>query len=212
MGSSFGQFPETTPRSQHVGQPGYDTNADWCHFLDKYKARIVQFGRDHYPRYRDMAEDVFQTMIENIYSKPALLNYKPTIRYRSALLRLYRLTFADLLRDLRTDSRKTYLEMTAAAQEKTTSLECDQRRLQLLVLSMIRENLLSPDYPNGRSSAEYNTLDLDIWRALQEDGATYLSVSQQLGLSMWKVFSANKRIENRIVNEAQSLLSSQGLI
>lgn len=210
--SQFGQFPETTPKSSHIGQPGYNTEDDWCHFLDKYRPRIIQFGRDHYPRYRDMAEDVFEVMLARILKNPFTLVYKPTYRYRSVLICTYRRTFNTMIREMRKSGYENFREDAVTLFERSATQDVDRHRLQLLVAATIRENFLSNEYPNGRFTPEIPTLDLTIWRMLHEDQETYRSVSQKLGHSVLTIFRANKRIEKRILSEARTLLASQGLL
>lgn len=205
-------MPTTTPRSSHVGQPGYDSKENWQRFVDKYRERLLQFGYRHYPGHRDMVEDVLQSTLEQIFLNPFILAYKPPAHFRSFLIQVYNRTFQTALRKQREQSRKRYLESTAALREETATQDCDVRRMQLLAIGMIRENLLDPDYPNGRFTPEYPSLDRMVWQALQEKGATIRSVARRLGLSVWTVFKCNQRVERRIVAEARALLASQGLL
>lgn len=208
----FGKFETTTPRSSHVGQPGYDTREDWQRFLEKYRERILQFGRDHYPHRVDMVEDVFQDLLVKILSNPFVLSYEPTVRFRSVLIRLYREAFADAVRKLKISSRENYERNTAPLREESVTQDCDRRRLQLLTIDMIRQNLLAPDYPNGRFSREIKSLDLKVWRALQEEGATYAKIARQFRLTVWKVYSANRRVNTRIERDAVALLAAEGVL
>ena len=205
-------FPPTTPRSSNIGQPGYDSNEHWQHFLDKYRAKILQFGRRHYAHRLDMVEDVFEDMVAKILTNPSVTSREPSVRFRTVLVRLYRNTFADAVRNLKENSHDNYLANTLPFRSTVTTQECDRRRLQLLAIDLIQRDLMRPDYENGRFAKEFRPSDLTTWRYLQEEDTTYVTVASQMKLSLWKVFAANRRVQQRIRLDAEALLTSLGLL
>ena len=205
-------FPPTTPRSSNIGQPGYDSNEHWQHFLDKYRAKILQFGRRHYAHRLDMVEDVFEDMVAKILTNPNVTSREPSVRFRSVLIRLYRNAFADAVRNLKENSHDNYMKNTAPFSPNFATQDCDRHRLRLLTVDVIRRDLLRDDYENGRFAKEYRPSDLMIWRNLQQEDTTYVTVASQMKISLWKVFAANRRVEQRIRLDAEALLTSLGLI
>lgn len=203
----------TTPTSSHVGQPGYDTQEVWERFCRKYRDRVLQFGYKHFPAYRDMIEDVFQSMAQKIALNPFALAYEPLeTHFHSVLVALYCQTFFKAIRELKLGPKKRYLEKTAAFREECTTQDCTLKELQTRVLKMFCDCLRSPDYPNGRFAPEIDSLDREIWLALQEDGATLMKVARAKNLSLKRVFMGNRRVKQRIIKDVRGLLAAQGLL
>ena len=205
-------FPPTTERSSHIGLEGRGFEADWRHFLDKYRTACLRFARRCCPNRPDLAEDAFSNVVAKIVTNPTVVRRKPSVRFRSVLSTLLRNAVVDLIRRERPAARARYEQLTDAAHADRTTPDCDRRRRQLLAIDLIQQDLLREDYENGRFSREFNSLDLDIWRALQEDGETLASVARRMHLPVWKVHAASKRTSERIREEAAAFLAALGLM
>jgi len=203
----------TSTRSSSIGQPGFDDNADWIHFFDKYRNRCLRFARARFPSRPDLAEDALQDVSAKIRVNPNILHRKPSKRFRAVIATLVRNAVVEALRKEKSDRLDVYVEQTEAFRENFDTQERNRHRLRILVIDFIRRDLMREDYENGRFALEHDTLDLDIWRARQREDASDSSVAREMGFSSGtKVKDAVARVEERMMRDAENLLASLGLI
>lgn len=205
-------FPITTPKSQLIGRDGHSTDEDWIHFFEKYRPSLLRFLDRHYPRYRFLKDDALSEMTIMILNNPGFSNRKPSVHFRTVLVKLLRKAMANLVRKLREGPAERYAALMGPLQPTETSFDCDRKRLQLLAIDFIRRDLLRDDYQNGRFFREYNSRDLMLWRELNDEGATCQSVARKSGWSVATVSNARREIEEQIARDAEALLRSEGLL
>ena len=205
-------FKTTTPRSARIGQEGHSTDKDWIHFTEKYRPPCMKFLDRHYPKYRFLKDDVYEDMVVMILDNPGFANRKPSVRFRTVLIKLLRKAMASAVRKLREESGERYARLMQPLLPAETAFDCDRRRLQLIAVDFIRRDLLREDYPNGRFFAEYNSRDLRIWRERNRDGATCESVAATTGWSAATVSTACANIEARVERDAAALMAAAGLL
>ena len=205
-------FKTTTPRSARIGQEGHSTDKDWIHFTEKYRSPCMKFLDRHYPKYRFLKDDVYEDMVVMILDNPGFANRKPSVRFRTVLIKLLRKAMVNAIRKLREESGERYARLMQPLLPVETAFDCDRRRLQLIAVDFIRRDLLREDYPNGRFFAEYNSRDLRIWRERNRDGATCESVAAATGWSAATVSTACANIEARVERDAAALMAAAGLL
>ena len=209
---SYANFKTTTPRSSRIGQQGHSTDKDWIHFTEKYRPPCMRFLDRHYPKYRFLKDDVYSDMVVMILDNPGFANRKPSVHFRTVLVKLLRKAMANAIRKLREEPGERYTKLMSPLMPTETAFDCDRRRLQLLAVDFIRRDLLRDDYPNGRFFEEHNSRDLRIWRERNREGATCESVAAATGWSVALVSTACARIEERIARDAAALLAAEGLL
>lgn len=206
-------FDTTTPRSSRIGQPEYNSDADWRHFFAKYHDKCIRFAVHLFPSRPDVAEDAFAMLVEQIYTNPTILHRKPNVHFRTVLAKRIRNAAIEIFRRERRDQRERYENLTEPLLPKTTNQDYDRERLCLLTIELIRRDMLRPDYQNGRFTREFDSLDLEIWQAMQSRDATYSAVGKTFGIrGNDRIKDAVTRVDARIAREAETILSSLDLI
>lgn len=200
----------TTPTSSSVGP---DSTAEaWNKFFAKYKKPCKVVALKYLYGHDDLAEDAFAEVVAKILTNPTATRHQPSTRFRAVLTNLVRNAAIDLLRSEKTGPRNNYAAAMAVIRTAELTQECDRKRMCLLTIAMIERDLMRSDFENGRHSRDFNSLDLELWRDLQRDGATAASVAEESGKPLWRVYEANNRIRERNRKEAESLLASLNLI
>ena len=134
-------FKTTTPRSARIGQEGHSTDKDWIHFTEKYRPPCMKFLDRHYPKYRFLKDDVYEDMVVMILDNPGFANRKPSVRFRTVLIKLLRKAMASAVRKLREESGERYARLMQPLPPAETAFDCDRRRLQLIAVDFIRRDL-----------------------------------------------------------------------
>ena len=132
------QFKTTTPRSSRIGQEGHSTDKDWIRFTEKYRPPCMKFLDRHYPKYRFLKDDVYEDMVVMILDNPGFANRKPSVRFRTVLIKMLRKAMVNAVRKLREESGERYARLMLPLLPAETAFDCDRRRLQLIAVDFIR--------------------------------------------------------------------------
>ena len=104
-------FKVTTPKSSRIGQEGHSTDKDWIHFTEKYHPPCMKFLDRHYPKYRFLMDDVYKGMVVIILDNPGFANRKPSVRFRTVLIKLLRKAMVNAVRKRREKSGERYARL-----------------------------------------------------------------------------------------------------
>ena len=198
-------FRTTTPRTSRVGQPPYDNAETWNRFFAKYRRSCIDFIRLKYPAWQSDAEDVFMRVAERISRDPLLTSRKPGDTFRTVLCNLCireigRLHNPHRERAIRRFRSQPLDIILPGLRRKSPEAE----RLAELA-AFVRNDLLDPDYVNGRFYEPLDEEKLGIWRQVQRLGTSVPKAAKTLGLGRWTVYRAVNPINRWIGNEARKL-------
>ena len=198
-------FRTTTPRTSHVGQGPYANDETWNRFFAKYRRSCIDFIRLKYPDWQSDAEDVFMRVAERISRDPLLTSRKPGDTFRTVLCNLCireigRLHNPHRERAIRRFRSQPLDIILPRLRRKSPEAE----RLAELA-AFIRNDLLDPDYVNGRFYEPLDEEKFGIWRQVQRLGTSVPKAAKTLGLGRWTVYRAVNPINRWIGNEARKL-------
>ena len=198
-------FRTTTPRTSHVGQGPYANDETWNRFFAKYRRSCIDFIRLKYPAWQSDAEDVFMRVAERISRDPLLTSRKPGDTFRTVLCNLCireigRLHNPHRERAIRRFRSQPLDFILPGLRRKSPEAE----RLAELA-AFIRNDLLDPDYENGRFYEPLVAEKFGIWRQVQRLGTSVPKAAKTLGLGRWTVYRAVNPINRWIGNEARKL-------
>lgn len=80
------------------------------------------------------------------------------------------------------------------------------------IIHFIRNDLLRPDYENGRFFSRLNKRQLDLWRLAQLSDQSDTDLAIQLGVSYKELNRAKNAIDRWIIKEAATIAREHGLI
>jgi len=208
------RMPTTTTRSAHIGQPGYDTEWHWRHFLDKYEARTKRKVRKFIHHHQYLLDDAWSEMKLKIFNNPLCLAYEPPTHFRTVLIREYIETFRDLVRKEKETAGERYVELTSPLQPEFATQEDERKRMIEETEEMVRRTLIHRNYENFRFGKKITEMHFEIWKDLQKRGATPFSVAANRGevCKLWKVYQAQKRLDDFVTKEAAKVLVSMGVV
>jgi len=196
-------FKITSFRSSHIGQPGYDKPEDWQHFFEKYRESCITILRVKYPQFKNDAEDAWMMAVEDIKRDWKIVNRKPDDSFRAVLTNIC----IKFMRRLHNPHRApairkhlTWLRVRAQA----GSLKSDPLVMKRVadIIRFIRNDLLDPNYQNGRYFKHLKAAELDLWRFVQQSDLSDTDLSIQLGVPYKRLNRAKNNIDQIIIDEA----------
>lgn len=199
-------FKETTEDTGNVGRPGHDSDRTWDRFYAKYRTECIAVVKSKYPQWANEAEDVFQRVAQLIDRKPGITNRRPGARFRTVLCRLCtremrRLHHPDHERAVKTFASQPLSTLRNILHPRSSS----NARLEELVL-FIRDDMLDPNYENGRHFESLDEEELSLWRHVQLDPTCNASaVARRLGLDYSKVNRAKNSVNRWIKAQAKKM-------
>ena len=198
-------FRTTTPRTSRVGQGPYTNDETWNRFFAKYRRSCIDFIRLKYPAWQSDAEDVFMRVAERISRDPLLTSRKPGDTFRTVLCNLCIREIGRLHNPHRERAIRRFrsqpLDVILPGLRRKSP---DAERLAELA-AFIRNDLLDPDYVNGRFYEPLDEEKFGIWRQVQRLGTSVPKAAKTLGLGRWTVYRAVNPINRWIGNEARKL-------
>ena len=205
-------FRTTTPRSSNVGRPGFEQRENWQRFFDKYRSPCIKFVASKYPFCKPDAEDVFMRVAERIMANPCVTNRKPGDTFRTVLCNLCIREIGRLHNPHREKAvrrfRRQPLDIILPGLHRKSA---EAERLAELA-TFIRNDLMDPDYVNGRFYEPLDEEKFGIWRQVQRLGTTAPKAAEILGLKRWTVYRAVNPINRWIRNEAYKLALRLGYL
>ena len=198
-------FRTTTPRTSRVGQPPYDNAETWNRFFAKYRQPCLDFVRLKYPAWQSDAEDVFMRVVERIAKDPFLTNRKPNASFRTVLCNLCIREIGRLHNPHRERAVRRFLRqpLDIIVPGLRRESAAHERLGELAVF--IRNDLMDPDYVNGRFYEPLDEEQLGIWRQVQQLATSVPKAAAILGLKRWTVYRAVNPINRWIRKEAHRL-------
>ena len=198
-------FRTTTPRTSHVGQDPYANDETWNRFFAKYRQSCMDFIRLKYPAWQSDAEDVFMRVAERIAKEPLLTTRKPGDTFRTVLCNLCIREIGRLHNPHREKAvrrfRRQPLDIILPGLHRKSA---EAERLAELA-TFIRNDLMDPDYVNGRFYEALDEEKFGIWRQVQQLNTTVPKAAEALGLKRWTVYRAVNPINRWIRNETRKL-------
>ena len=209
----FRIFKKTTERTSHVGQAGYDTSENWERFFAKYKDSCVVFLETKYPQWKADAEDVFMMAVGEIRRDPRIINRSPDASFRSVLANICRKFMWRLHNPHRETAVRRFVGwLRTLAQPGSRTWNPEVMRKIKDIIHFIRNDLLRPDYENGRFFSRLNKRQLDLWRLAQLSDLSDTDLAIQLGVSYKELNRAKNAIDRRIIEESAKIAREHGLV
>jgi len=199
-------FKETTDDTGNVGKPDHDSNRTWERFYAKYRAECLAVIRSKYPQWAGEAEDVFQRVAQLIDKKPDITNRRPGAKFRTVLCRLCTREMRRIHHPEHEKAVKTFARLPLPVLRNILHpRSASNSRIEDLAL-FIRDDMLNPDYENGRYFESLDEEDLSLWRHVQlEPTCNASEVARRLGLDYSRVNRAKNRINRWIKGQAEKM-------
>ena len=198
-------FRTTPPRTSHVGQGPYANDETWNRFFAKYRRSCIDFIRLKYPAWQSDAEDVFMRVAERISRDPLLTSRKPGDTFRTILCNLCIREIGRLHNPHRERAIRRFRSQPLDVILPGLRRKRPEAARLAELAAFIRNDLLDPDYVNGRFYEPLDEEKFGIWRQVQRLGTSVPKAAKTLGLGRWTVYRAVNPINRWIGNEARKL-------
>jgi len=111
-------------------------------------------------------------------------------------------------------SGERYVKLTDPLQPEFTTQEDERKRMIAETEEMVRRTLMHGNYEDFRFGKKITEIHFEIWKDLQKRGATPFSVAANRGevCKLWKVYQAQKRLDDFVTKEAAKVLVSLGIV
>lgn len=181
------------------------TNEQWAHFLEGYRAWLMNWDMNEFGDDWHTAEDIVSEIYLSIIREPLVINKRPRDSFRHTLICLCKHKHRELTKPWRNGLVKSLCDMLRLKRRDKDDILLD---IAVGFADVVKADLMDKALDGGRSYVVFSSVDLTRWRKLQDagEGAKIKVVAHAMGVHPTTFGKSCKKVDDHIVETVREIM------